>query len=335
MRTDLDSIRSAPLPDSFDQAAAWLRDAPPPRSRRAPARALVAAAILAAAAFWPVDTTVAAGSVIEVASADRIGAGHPALVALDRIVPDVHRRLVKVESVGEEGDGGTVLRYAVLGAAPETAEPWRDTVAALPGTRASRVLLLDVTRSRPFGVSAARRVLGGPPGPGLSDAELQVEVDRVAFASGPIRLRIRRAPDGAYPSPSPDRVTIRPRPAPTGSAHTGSAQAKSAPAGSAPARTVPAPARDRAGSHETGRDRARVRRLSGVPLDSLPPEVARALRDRLGTRFLPADSLQSPPRTRAARQFIWVGNDTLPLPAGTRVDTIDTLIRIYTLRDSL
>ena len=325
MRTDLDSIRSAPLPDSFDQAAAWLRDAPPPRSRRAPARALVAAAILAAAAFWPVDTTVAAGSVIEVASADRIGAGHPALVALDRIVPDVHRRLVKVESVGEEGDGGTVLRYAVLGAAPEAAEPWRDTVAALPGTRASRVLLLDVTRSRPFGVSAARRVLGGPSGPGLSDAELQVEVDRVALASGPIRLRIRRAPDGAYPSPSPDRVTIRPRPAPTGSA----------PAGSAPARAAPAPARYRAGSDEIVRDRARVRRLSGVPLDSLPPEVARALRDRLGARFLPADSLQSPPRTRAARQFIWVGNDTLPLPAGTRVDTVDALIRIYTLRDSL
>ena len=322
MRSELAPIRTAPLPDSFERTAEWLREAPPTRPRRAPVTTLVALLLIIGACSWPVSTTVDAGSVIEILSAERIGIGHPTLVTLDRLVPDEHPHLLDLVSVGEEGSGGTVVRYAVVGAERTSVARWRDTVAALPGTEAARVLRLDVTQRRPFGVFTVHRVLGTRSTPHLSEAQLRVELDRMFSAASHVPIHAERT-----------RISVRTR---------------------SGTRFERLPNRDTTATrvffkdaeHGTGIEGLPLNRILSGPnavsfemrLDSLPPDVARRLRDQLDERIRRVDSLYTAsPSNGQVSQFIWIDSDTLhrPLPPGARIDTVRTFLRIYSTRDSL
>lgn len=343
MRSEFDPLRSAPLPDSFERTAAWLREAPPPPpTRRAPAISLVALLLIIGACSWPVSTTVAAGSVLELLSTDRIGIGHPTLVTLDRLVPDEHQHLVELAGIGEEGSGGTVVRYAVLGADRRTVLRWRDTMTTLPGIEAARVLKLDVTERRPFGVFTVRRVLGVSSTPHLTDAELQVELDRVFSDATPITITVRRAVNGQRMLNLGDHVTVDVRPGtrvsrvPTNDSTTTGILVEG---------TVPGDARI------DGRQIGDLRSMEGsvsfegsdsreIALENLPPEMARAMRDRLDAHLRQLDSLYATPgaQTDTLSQFyFYMRSDTLrrPLPPGARPDSVRRFIRIHTLRDSL
>lgn len=322
MRSELDPIRTAPLPDSFERTAEWLREAPSPHTRRAPATTLVALLLIIGACSWPVSTTITAGSVLEILSADRIGIGHPMLVTLEQIVPDEHPHLLDLVSVGEEGAGGTVVRYAVLGADRASAERWRDTVAAIPSTEAARVLQLDVTQRRPFGVFTVRRVLGTSPMPHLSDAQLRVELDRMFASADHVPIHAQR-----------NRFSVRTR---------SGTRFERLPSGDTTATRVFFK------SAEVGPGRPGFpldQLLSGpsavsfeMMLDSLPPDVARRLRNQLDERIRRIDSLHTAsPSNAQVSQFIWIESDTLrrPLPPGARIDTVRTFLRIYSTRDSL
>ncbi|GAB5536928.1 MAG: hypothetical protein Rubg2KO_31770 [Rubricoccaceae bacterium] len=342
MRSEFDPLRSAPLPDSFERTAEWLREAPPPpRTRRAPATTLVALLLIIGACSWPVSTTVAAGSVIEILSADRIGVGHPTLVALDRLIPDEHQHLVEVAGVGEEGSEGTVLRYAVLGADDKTVERWKDSVAALPGTEAARVIKLDVRGRRPFGVVTVQRVFGVSSTPHLSDAELQMELDRVFSDATPITITVRRV-DGQRMLNLGDHVTVKVRPGtrvsrvPTPDSSTTGILIEGTEPNDATIDGRPI------GRPERGSVSFSGKRSVEMALDSLPPEVAREIRDRLNANLLHVDSLRTtlPPGVQAdtlSQFYFYMRSDTLrrPLPPGTRIDTVRRFIRIQTLRDSL
>lgn len=337
MRSDFDTLRDAPLPDSFDRTADWLRATPPPRTRRAPAVAFVALLVLIAAWSWPVRTTMAAGSVIEVLSADAIGTDHATLLALDQLVPDEHRHLAEVDD-GIEG-AGRVLRYAVLGADRADVDRWRDAVAALPSTQATRVLMIDVTQRRPLGMVTAERVLGVSTTPHLTDAELQTELDRVFAQAGTLSIRVRRTPDGGRRLQVGDALSLDVTP---------------------DARVVPIPKSE---THEgviviRGDNLGQVRigdesvddllSRSGASafrmvLDSLPPGVAEALRERLeahdvSTDALSADSLHLGVRVDSVSRFLMFRSDSLarPRPDSVRAETVRHIIRIQSpLRDSL
>lgn len=342
MRSEFDPLRSAPLPDSFERTAAWLREAPPPRPRRAPATMLVALLLIIGACSWPVNTTVAAGSVLELLSTDRIGVGHPTLVALDRLVPDDHQHLLELAGVGDEGSQGTVVRYAVLGADQRSVVRWRDTMATMPGIEAVRVVKLDVTERRPFGVFTVRRVLGVSSTPHLTDAELQTELDRVFADTLPITIHVQRTLSGQRVLNLGDHVTLKMRPG---------------------ARISTLPALDASTSGlvvegirpgDTDIDKRIIGRRGAtdevvsvegvtsieVALDSLSPDMARAIRDRLDANLRQIDSLYvhgNLPSDTSSQVFFLFRSDTLrrPLPPGARVDTVRRFIRIHTLRDSL
>jgi len=344
MRSEFDPIRSAPLPDSFERTAEWLREAPPPRTQRAPATTLVALLLIIGACSWPVSTTVAAGSVIEILSADRIGVGHPTLVALDHLVPDEHQHLVELAGVGDEGSEGTVLRYAVLGADRASVQRWRDTMAVLPGIEAARVLTLDVRERRPFGVFTVRRVLGVSSTPHLTDAEFQLELDRVFSDATPITIRVRRMDDGQRVLNLGDNVTVKVRP---GSRISRLPSPDSSTTGILIEGTEPGDASiDGRTLGRSGPRRGSVsfegRRTVEMALDSLPPDVAREIRDRLNANLIHVDSLRAtlPPGVQAdslSQFYFFMRSDTLrrPLPPGTHIDTTRRFIRIHTLRDSL
>ncbi len=344
MRSELDPIRTASLPDSFERTAEWLRDAPPPRTRRAPATTLVALLLIIGACSWPVSTTVAAGSVIEILSADRIGVGHPTLVVLDRLVPDEHQHLIELAGVGDEGSEGTVLRYAVLGASPTAVNRWRDTMATLPGIEAARVLMLDITERRPLGVFTARRVLGVSSTPHLTDAELQVELDRVFSDATPITIRVQRTVGGQRMLNLGDHVTVTVRP---GSRVSRLPNPDSSTTGILIEGTEPGDAA--IDGRPIGRPGPMGRSLTfegatsdEVALDSLPPEVARAMRDQLDAHLRRIDSLRATfsPEMQAdtlSQFFLFMSSDTLslPLPPGARVDTVRRVFRFRSSRDSL
>ncbi|MEO0557490.1 MAG: hypothetical protein AAF170_04820 [Bacteroidota bacterium] len=342
MRSEFDPLRSAPLPDSFERTAAWLREAPPPQTRRAPATVLVALLLIIGACSWPVSTTVAAGSVIEILSADRIGVGHPTLVALDRLVPDEYQHHIEVAGIGDEGADGTVLRYAVLGADGESIERWKDSVAALPGTEAARVLEFNVTERRPAGVITVQRVFGVSATPHLSDTELQAELDRVFSDATPIIITVRRADDGQRMLNVGDHVTVKVRPGtrvsriPTPDSSTTGILIDGTEPGDATidGRTL--------GRPERGSVTFSGTRSMEMALDSLPPELAREIRDRLDANLIQVDSLRRALPSGAvadtlSQVYFFMRSDTLrrPLPPGARVDTVRRFIRIETFQDSL
>ena len=185
MRTEFDPLRTAPLPDSFDRTADWLRAAPPPRP--SPTRlALVVAAlvVLVGACSVPVETEAVVGYAVE-AVTDDAGA---LLHALDAAVPAGQR--VSAE-VGPVEGGAEVVRYLVLDAdAADAAE------AAARGRGGSvRVTPVGAAVRQPLGLAAARW-LGVTANPRLSDADLQAALDR-AFAGHPTAApRLERAADG-------------------------------------------------------------------------------------------------------------------------------------------
>ena len=172
MTSEFDPIRQAPLPDSFERTAAWLRAAPPPRP--SPARPLglaVALALAVGACSWPVASEAVVGYVIEATTAEP-----RALVrALDAAVAADARVSAEVEPRGET----SAVRYVVLDA--EAAQ--QAVGAARAEGVAARVSPLDADVRQPLGLAAARWV-GITATPRLDDADLQAALDR-AFADHP------------------------------------------------------------------------------------------------------------------------------------------------------
>ncbi len=223
MRSELDPLRTAPLPDSFDRTSDWLRAVPPRRPHRLPVAALLLLLVAVAAWSWPVDVTEQKGAVVEAISDERIEAGHPALELIDRIVGDDRQHLVELEALGHEWTEGTVVRYAFSGDSPVRVSVWRDSLGAVGGVRSVRVVPIETSQRRPLGVEAARRLLGVRVASRTTDRELRVELDRL-FAGSPtsadhtalladtvrvIRLGERmtiRIPDGAAAFPTTVRA---------------------------------------------------------------------------------------------------------------------------------
>ena len=296
-------------------------------------------AVVVAAWSWPVQTTVAAGSVIEVLSEDPIGEGHPTLRTLDQLVPDGHQHLVEFDDAPDQEDGrARVLRYAVLGASSADVTRWRDSVATMPGVQVARVLMIDVTQRRPLGVVTARRILGVSPSPHLTDAELQAELDRV-FA-GARAIQVQRTPEGQRRLQVGDHVSLDVQPG---------------------ARVSPLPTSQENNTGILIRGGAlEGAEINGLPLDSLlsspeataldvsvdslPPGAARLLRDRLNEHIDRFDELPAGVRDDSVRR--WRLSDTLRFPVGVpldslgladtiRIDSARTMIRILTIPDSL
>ncbi|MEM6287713.1 MAG: hypothetical protein AAF845_11195 [Bacteroidota bacterium] len=341
MRSEFDPLHTAPLPDSFERTAAWLRQAPPPRPHRAPSVALAALLVFVGACSWPVSTTIAAGAVIELLSTDRIGVGHPTLATLDRLVPDEHQHMVELASVGEDGADGTIVRYAVLGADEPSVGRWRDTMAAQPGIQAVRVVDLDVIRRRPLGVSTVQRVLGVSSTPHLSDAQLQVELDRVLAETLPITIHVRRTASGERALDVGENVTLTLRPG---------ARISQLPSRDSAMRGIAVDGLEPGGVSIAGRtigpegetpDTTRFEdaRALEVALDSLSPDIARMIRDRIDANRLRVDSAYRGTlrADTTAQVFLFMRSDSLrrSLPRGARVDTVRRTLRVQTLRDSL
>jgi len=184
MPTDFDALRAAPLPDSFDRTADWLRSVPPPTP--SPVRPLLLTIALAAvlgACAWPVTSGAVLGWVVEARTTDAsalIAALDEAIAAEDRLTAEI-----------EPADGAAAVRYVVLDAdAARRAQ-------AVAETRADEVRLttLDADVREPLALAAARWV-GVSAGPRLSDDALQDALDR-AFAGHPrLAPRVGRDPDG-------------------------------------------------------------------------------------------------------------------------------------------
>ena len=172
MPADFAPLRDAPLPDSFDRTAAWLRSAPPPRPPPGKPLALAAALALAVGACaWPVEADAVVGYVVEATT----GAPRDLVRALDRAVAADARVSAEIEPRG----AAAAVRYVVLdaGAADQAAQ-----AATAAGVEA-RVSPLGAGVRQPFGLAAARWV-GVTASPRLDDAELQAALDR-AFAEHP------------------------------------------------------------------------------------------------------------------------------------------------------
>ena len=285
MRTDFDPLRDAELPDSFDRTAAWLRAAPPRPSRARPV-ALLALVALAGAWSWPVRTTVAAGAVVEVLSADSVGAAHPALATLDDLVPVDFQHFAEAE--------GRTLRYAVLGASPAAVDGWRAAVAALPSTQAARVLPIALARRRPLGLVATRRMLGISPTPLLSDAELQAELNRVFADAQALALTVERAPDGRRRIRVAAQLSLDLAPG---------TRIAPLPGATDSAAGLTLSTRDHEAVRIGGRPLDDIRRagvfVTDAALDTMPPALAEQLRQALARRA-PGDSasiliLKTPP----------------------------------------
>ena len=366
MRSELDPLRTAPLPDSFGRTAAWLRAAPPPRPRRPPAASLVALLLVVAACSWPVRTPVASGAVIEVLSTDSLRTDHPTVRALTALVPDARRQLVELETRDADEGGGSVMRYTVFDTDAETAARWRDSVQALPGTRATRVLTVGLSERRPLGLRTLTRVLRVPPGARLSDRALRAElgrafetveairvhVDRTGAGTRLVRGAERPAGEGAEPAAdrlarnAPARVRIARIPGPRGQAvveidgdRTGRVRQvftlrgdriDSLSSGEPPAVRA---RRVREGLFRTGQPLDRPATVSAeLALDSLPPAVARALRDHLDDRLRQLDGPSAMPLDSLT--FIRLsGPDSLR--SAVRVDTLRRTLRITIVRDTL
>lgn len=182
MPSDLDPIRTAPLPDSFERTADWLRHAPPPRS--GPARPLLLAVALMAlvgACAIPVSTDATVGYVVEATTSDPtalVEALDDAVAAPDRVSVDV-----------EPSADGAVVRYVVVDA--QASEQARQAVER-EGAQA-RVTPLDAPVRQSVAATAARW-LGVSASPRVSDADLQAALDR-AFAGRRAPI-VRRNADG-------------------------------------------------------------------------------------------------------------------------------------------
>ena len=120
----LDALRPAPA-DSFDRAAALLREPRPPRPGGAGRRALVVAAALAVsvgACSYPVESERTAGYVVEWTTYGSVGASNYTVAALDALVPPRQRVGIETSQVGRpdvppdhdypEGATWTRVRYA-------------------------------------------------------------------------------------------------------------------------------------------------------------------------------------------------------------------------------
>ena len=182
MPTDFDALRKTPLPDSFDRTADWLRSAPPPPSRTRPLALGVALAVVVGACAVPVASDAVVGWAVEVVAAD----GLEVVRALDAAVPAEDRLSADVAPAGDL----EAVVYVVL----------EDGAAERARARAEaegfdvRVRPLGLEVRQPLGLAAARW-LGVSGSPRVSDADLQLALDR-AFAGHALAPRVERGPDG-------------------------------------------------------------------------------------------------------------------------------------------
>ncbi len=273
MPSEFDPIRHAPLPDSFGRTSDWLRAVPPKRQRRFPAAILIALAVGVAAWSWPVDVTERAGVVVEAMSSDRVEAGHAALLLLGRLAGSERRHLVELEALGDDWESGTVVRYAFSGDSPVGASVWRDSLASVPGVRRVRVVPIETRQRRALGIQALHRLLRLDASDTLTDGALRSELDRLFARSNPPSSR--SGLDTTRIIRLGDRMTIRSSP--------GVTVYRSARAGGAGESLFLTS--DSSRRSDGQRVFVSIQRTRGsnvnVPIDSLSPEAARMLRDRL------------------------------------------------------
>ena len=164
-------LRTAPVPDSFEDQMARLR-ARPPRRPSAPARALALAAALAVvvgACAIPVDVERPLGYAVSWTVAGVADESHASARALADAVPPADRLLSTVDA----GESDTVFRTVVTGPPPDVLG-----VRSAPGVRRLRVEPLAEPVRVPLGawvadrLGAPRSVSVGLGSPRLSDAEV-------------------------------------------------------------------------------------------------------------------------------------------------------------------
>ena len=204
----LDALRPATA-DSFDRAAALLRDPRPPRPTRAGRRRVLLAAALVAlvgACSYPVETDETVGYVISWTTYGSVSPANYTVKALDRSVPASQRLAVETYAADRpalppdhdwpESGSWTRLRYAVGTTDAVAVGAWTDSLRALVGAYEVRIEPLVETERRSLGAVAADRIglTASPADPAVSDAELQAYIDR--FGTGDDRQWVARLPDG-------------------------------------------------------------------------------------------------------------------------------------------
>ena len=194
-----DPLRSAPVPDSFEDQMARLRAAPPQRTP-APARSLALAAVLAVvvgACAVPVDVARPLGYAVRWTVSGEADESHPSVEALGAAVPPADRLLTAVEADG----AGTSFRSVVTGPPPDLRGLWE--AAGVSGVRVEP--LVEPIRV-PLGAWVADR-LGAPEAavvglgsPRLSDAEvgrlLARQLAAVGLDTTAVSFTVGRGGDG-------------------------------------------------------------------------------------------------------------------------------------------
>ena len=194
-----DPLRSAPVPDSFEDQMAQLQTRPPRRAS-APPRALAIAVVLAVvvgACTVPVDIARSLGYAVQWTVTGEADESHPSVEALGAAVPPADRLLTTVE----DGGAGTSFRSVVTGPPPDLRK-----LREAAGVSDVRVEPLAEPVRVPLGAWVADR-LGAPEAavvglgsPRLSDAEVSQLLARQLAAVGQdttaITLTVGRSGDG-------------------------------------------------------------------------------------------------------------------------------------------
>ena len=194
-----DPLRSAPVPDSFEDQMARLR-AHPSRRTSVPTRALALAAafaVVVGACAVPVDIARALGYAIQWTVSGEADASHPSVEALEAAVPPADRLLTAVDAEGP----GTSFRSVVTGPPPDLAG-----LRGVAGVADVQVEPLVEPVRVPLGAWLADR-LGVPEAAvvaigsrRLSDAEVGHLLDRQLAAAGldttSMSVTVNRGGDG-------------------------------------------------------------------------------------------------------------------------------------------
>ena len=187
----LDALRPATA-DSFDRAAALLRDPRPPRPARAGRRRVLLAAALTAlvgACSYPVESEETVGYDVSWTAYGSIDLGNYTVGALDALVPP--RRRVGIETrraerpdvpPDHEYPGGamwTRVRYTLKAPHVSAVEALADSMRAVLGVYNLEVSPVVQGRRTPLGVAALGHLgVGVNPGDeSVSDPELQALLD--------------------------------------------------------------------------------------------------------------------------------------------------------------
>ena len=185
--TRLDPLDPA-TPDSFDRAAALLRQ-PPDRPARSRRPLVLAALVAAGACALPVEVDRTAGTVLSWTAYGAIDPANYTVAALDAAVPP--RRRLAIETAAAERPSVPAdhdwpahgswsrVRYTTAVTDPDSVAALADVLRAVTGVYNVHVEPLAAVRRVPLVAAAARRlgVAVNPGDPSVSDRELQAFVD--------------------------------------------------------------------------------------------------------------------------------------------------------------